>query len=301
MGKRLPYTPNTQIKSALRRLWLRSRERANRLQHDDYTCQSCGRKQSRAKGKECKVEVHHRSGVLNWQEIFSSLRKYLLVPEEHLETLCKECHKKEGGEMKRILFLLVFLVVPFRAFSMDYQPYLYSGGMALSENGMKEGHKHFIVVGVNAIDTDKLITTLKLEGLLMAEPADEDIEMIQNGFRFGLELKENKNFTPFCGAYFNQWNRDSNPKFPFSYDRFNFADIEIGVEYSYKQFFARIGGNCPVISDHLKGRVDLITSLGYRYESIEAGIDYRKVSFSGDENNPMIRVMFPGLFLRYRF
>ena len=63
---------------------------------DDYTCQCCGKKQSKAKGKEFKVEVHHRHGVLNWAEIYEVIRKYLLTEPEHLETLCKSCHKKEG-------------------------------------------------------------------------------------------------------------------------------------------------------------------------------------------------------------
>ena len=96
MAKKLPYTPNGRINSALRQLWLRSRERAKRLKMDNYTCQCCGRKQSKAKGKEFKVEVHHRHGVLNWAEIYEVIRKYLLVNEKDLQTLCKECHKKEG-------------------------------------------------------------------------------------------------------------------------------------------------------------------------------------------------------------
>lgn len=92
MGKRSPYTTNTQIKSALRRLFLRSREHAAALKRDSYTCQKCGVKKSKAKGKEVSVEVHHRSGVLNWDEIYKCIREYLLCDSEQLETLCKECH-----------------------------------------------------------------------------------------------------------------------------------------------------------------------------------------------------------------
>ena len=96
MGKKLPYTPNGRIKSALRQLWLRSRERAKRLKLDNYTCQRCGGKQSKAKGREFKVEVHHKRGVCNWDAIYEVIRQYLLCDAEHLETLCKDCHKKEG-------------------------------------------------------------------------------------------------------------------------------------------------------------------------------------------------------------
>jgi len=95
MGKKLPYTPNSQIRSALRQLWLRSRERAAAIKRDNYTCQRCGGKQSKAKGREFKVEVHHKSGVENWQELYNAVRKHLLVDPEHLETLCPKCHKRE--------------------------------------------------------------------------------------------------------------------------------------------------------------------------------------------------------------
>jgi len=93
MGKRLPYTPNSQIRSALRRLFLRSRERAARIKADGYTCQCCGIKQSKAKGREVKVEVHHRAGVENWNALFAAVRENLLCDPGSLETLCEECHK----------------------------------------------------------------------------------------------------------------------------------------------------------------------------------------------------------------
>ena len=95
MGKKLPYTPNNKIKSALRQLWLRSRERAAAIKRDEYRCQRCGGKQSKAKGKEFSVEIHHKSGIENWQELYDSVRKNLLVDPENLETLCKECNKKD--------------------------------------------------------------------------------------------------------------------------------------------------------------------------------------------------------------
>ena len=94
MGVRLPYTPRSRLRSALRQLWLRSRERAARLKHDKYTCCDCHRKQSKAKGKEFAVEVHHEEGVLNWDELMSAIYRYLLPPKEKLITLCKECHDK---------------------------------------------------------------------------------------------------------------------------------------------------------------------------------------------------------------
>jgi 5-methylcytosine-specific restriction endonuclease McrA len=95
LGKRLEYTPNSAIKAALRALWLRSRERAAAIKRDEYTCSRCGAKQSKAKGREVLVEVHHKEGVMNWNEIYRVIRQYLLCGPENMETLCKDCHKME--------------------------------------------------------------------------------------------------------------------------------------------------------------------------------------------------------------
>ena len=88
-------TPDSRIKAALRMLWLRSRERSNCLKQYNYECAKCGKHQSKAIGQEVKVEVHHKDGILNWDEIYEVIRKYLLVDGDKLECLCKECHKQE--------------------------------------------------------------------------------------------------------------------------------------------------------------------------------------------------------------
>jgi len=93
MGKRMPHTPTSRIKDALRKLWLRSRERAAAIKRDGYSCRTCGAKQSKAKGREVSVEVNHRHGI-KWAEIIRFIRAELLCEPEHLETLCKECHSE---------------------------------------------------------------------------------------------------------------------------------------------------------------------------------------------------------------
>ena len=95
MGKRQPNTPRSRVRAALRQLWLRSRERAAALKRDDRTCQYCGKKQSKAKGKEVKVEVHHINGIDNWDKIIDIVYAGLLVSPDNLETVCKECHDKQ--------------------------------------------------------------------------------------------------------------------------------------------------------------------------------------------------------------
>jgi len=100
MSRRLPYTPRSQIRSALRRLWLRSRERGAAIKRDRYTCQICHRKKSVAKGKEFNVEVHHLQGIGNWDTVIDSIYENILCDPKNLVTLCKECHKKKGGGIK---------------------------------------------------------------------------------------------------------------------------------------------------------------------------------------------------------
>jgi CRISPR/Cas system CSM-associated protein Csm3 (group 7 of RAMP superfamily) len=95
MTQKTPYTPKSQIRGALRQLWLRSRERAKALKDNNYTCQKCHVKQSKAKGKEQKVEVHHKEGVCNWEQILQCIYDQLLCDPSKLEVLCPICHKEE--------------------------------------------------------------------------------------------------------------------------------------------------------------------------------------------------------------
>ncbi len=94
MKKRKDFTPNSQITSALRRLFLRSRERAAVLRRDSYTCTICNKKQTKKKGKELKVCVHHLHGI-NWQTLIEVVRECLLCEPKYMVTLCQNCHKNE--------------------------------------------------------------------------------------------------------------------------------------------------------------------------------------------------------------
>ncbi len=88
-------TPKAQIIRGLRLIWMRSRERAQCLKNNSYTCQRCTRKKSKKKGQEVKVEVHHKKGITNWDKIVELIRQELLINPTELECLCKECHKEE--------------------------------------------------------------------------------------------------------------------------------------------------------------------------------------------------------------
>ena len=86
-------TDKSRIRSALRRLWLQSKERSTALKEAEYKCNKCGVKQSKAKGKEQKVEVHHKEGIGNWNKVIELIQEELLCNPNKLEVLCPECHK----------------------------------------------------------------------------------------------------------------------------------------------------------------------------------------------------------------
>jgi 5-methylcytosine-specific restriction endonuclease McrA len=104
MGKRLPITPRSKVKNAIRQLFLRSRERAAAIKRDKYTCVLCGKKQSKAKGKEQKVECHHKEGIGNWEQVIDLIYTEILCDPAKLETLCPECHKKQPEDLNEIPF-----------------------------------------------------------------------------------------------------------------------------------------------------------------------------------------------------
>lgn len=97
--KKKESTPRSRVRAAIRQLWLRSRERAAALKRDNYTCVHCGKKQSTAKGKEQKIEVHHLNGI-EWDNIIDYIFRHVLVNSKDLEAICPECHAKETEKQK---------------------------------------------------------------------------------------------------------------------------------------------------------------------------------------------------------
>lgn len=93
-------TPRSSIKNAIRALWLRSRERATALKREGYCCERCGIKQSAAKGREVKIEVHHRRGI-DWDGITDLVAERVMQTPEDYEVLCKRCHDDHHGRTGR--------------------------------------------------------------------------------------------------------------------------------------------------------------------------------------------------------
>jgi hypothetical protein len=82
----------------LHRLFLRSRERAAAVKREKNTCQRCKRKGSTAKGKELKIQVHHKDGIGNWNKVIDMIFEEILCHPDKLEVLCVDDHDKEHQE-----------------------------------------------------------------------------------------------------------------------------------------------------------------------------------------------------------
>ena len=96
-SRKKPVTPRSRVKAALRQLWLRSRERAKVLKDAQYRCTECDVKQSTAKGREVKLEVHHLTEI-QWKELIDLVFEMLLNAPQ--TPLCKPCHKIETDKQK---------------------------------------------------------------------------------------------------------------------------------------------------------------------------------------------------------
>ena len=96
-SRKLPTTPRSRIKNALRQVWLRSRERAACLKAAGHTCERCGVKASVARGREVKLQVHHRDGIC-WDGIVDAIVQAMLPDPSRLEAVCEGCHKDEHGK-----------------------------------------------------------------------------------------------------------------------------------------------------------------------------------------------------------
>jgi hypothetical protein len=77
----LKRTPKEHIVHAVRKMWLRSRERYAALKKADNKCFNCG---------EIPVEVHHCRPI-DWERIDTVIREEILNTQ--LLVVCRECHK----------------------------------------------------------------------------------------------------------------------------------------------------------------------------------------------------------------
>jgi predicted HNH restriction endonuclease len=87
-------TKKTHIVRHLRLMWLQSNERSQALKNANYSCQSCGVKQSKKKDHIQKIEVHHKEGIGNWDKVIELIRSEILCSPDQLMVLCPDCHDR---------------------------------------------------------------------------------------------------------------------------------------------------------------------------------------------------------------
>lgn len=97
MKKPPTHTTQAMFRSLLRSNWLRSPERKDALKRTGYCCERCGVKQSKAKDRVVKINVHHPKGV-NLDKCYAEAKKEMFVPSDDLEVLCVSCHDEEHGK-----------------------------------------------------------------------------------------------------------------------------------------------------------------------------------------------------------
>ena len=99
MGRKSLNTPRSRIVNGIRLVWMRSRERIAALKKTSYCCTDCGIKQSAAKGREVKLQVHHEPPIDKaWKEIVDMIAERILQSEQ--VPLCKPCHKARHDTIK---------------------------------------------------------------------------------------------------------------------------------------------------------------------------------------------------------
>lgn len=92
-------TPNNVIRSALRQLWMRSKERNQAIKNANRQCVVCSARQSAAKGREVKLNAHHTDGI-DWADLIRLVRERLLMTPDAYTVVCERCHKQEHDEEK---------------------------------------------------------------------------------------------------------------------------------------------------------------------------------------------------------
>ena len=76
-------------------MFVRSIERREATKRAHYSCNNCGVKQSKAKGKEQNIVVHHKRGIAAWDEVVKLIRENILCDPRNLEVLCPDCHAEK--------------------------------------------------------------------------------------------------------------------------------------------------------------------------------------------------------------
>lgn len=115
--KKLDYTPSSKIVHAVRAMSMRSREFAEARKNTANSCCICGRKQSKAKGREVAIHIHHGTHRPIWERVVRAIRQEVLQTPGILWPICRECHENihKQEELEPVDYVVGFAFDP----SMD--------------------------------------------------------------------------------------------------------------------------------------------------------------------------------------
>ncbi len=220
--------------------------------------------------------------------------------------------------MKKMCMAVAVLVVLFfglasfaYAIDVEVEPSVKAAGMKWKENGVSEGHKFYVGVGIQGNLSDfsslpGLKLSLGLEQWYMGEAVDEDIEIPQKGYRLYGEISRPIqylmfSFSPCLGASFEEWHRrEGNPKIAGSWQSLRFFSGTAGVRADYKRYYAKAILIQPfnIEGGALKARTGYEISLGANvWKDMDLALFYKDVRFG----NPNTEMQLTGAAVSYRF
>ncbi|MBU4256986.1 hypothetical protein KKC04_01075 [Patescibacteria group bacterium] len=209
---------------------------------------------------------------------------------------------------------VLFLGLASFAYAVDVEvePSLRAAGMEWKENGVSEGHKSYVGVGVQVNLSDfafqpDLKLAIGLEEWRMGEAVDEDVEIPRKGYRFFGEISRpigylGFSFSPCLGISFEEWHRnhEGNPKIAGSWQSLRFFSGTAGIKVGYDCYFAKVIAIQPfnIEGGTLKARTGYEISLGANiWKDLDLALFYKDVRFA----RPDTEMQLTGAAVSYRF
>ncbi len=184
------------------------------------------------------------------------------------------------------------------ALAADITPYLRVGTIHFRENGISEGHKSLIALGLEAKKdfTDRFAGKAVVGWWFMGEPLDEDTELPKAGWEANIQanykLRAGRvTISPFAALGAERWERcsEGNSKHANTWSHVRFLKATFGIEAEYNLLYARAGVVLPFMARVSGGEkpdseLGFDAETGVRWKGWVLAALYRRVKF--DEFGP---------------
>lgn len=207
--------------------------------------------------------------------------------------------------------MAVFFTVINSVHAVEFEPYLRVGTINLNEDGINEGHKSLVAVGVKTrTGLDKLTGELTVEWWTMAEPLDEDIELPRKGYYVSGEIGYNFMYkdidiTPAAGVSYEYIKRHANESSPGSWEKLKSFSALLGVKVKKKIFYLKGGIIAPFLlrtdNDDPDAKIGFNAEAGIEYKRLTLGYFYKRIGFDENSENPEIDFNRYGVVIGFKF